>query len=119
MQQAMFSGLTALLALALAAGPGFSATTSPGRNSAFASLNAFPVPGPNTPLLTVTLTPGNPNQVLAVEAMLTSALFAPSIAMALHLNVSANSIPMEPSIVSPLGVVADCGGMSALRSPSR
>lgn len=111
MRHVLSCGVMAVLALTLAAGSGFAASTSPGTNAVFASLNAAPFPAPFTTLLTATLTKGKKGHVLAVEAMLTSGLYAPNIPMTLHINVQVNGIQMEPSINSPTGAIQDCGGI--------
>ncbi len=104
--------LTAL-GLTFASQPGFAASTSPGKASAFESMTGVPLAGGSVPLLVATIAKGKKKTVLKVEAMYTDGPYDPSptTTRVLGLEVTVNGVRVNPSTggVPAQGVVSDCG----------
>jgi hypothetical protein len=104
------------LMFTLAAPPLWAADSCPGgcpippANSHFVSTPG-PVPVPPAPaaFLVATLKKGKKKRVVAVEAVVTTSIFAPAAPTSLSMFGDVNGILMEPT-GSPLGITEDCYG---------
>lgn len=87
------------VAFALGVGtlPGFAASTSPGKNSAFESGTINPLGSGFPTLLTATIAKGKKKKVLAIEASLASGSGALGV---LELSVEVNGVAVEGPIVN-------------------
>ena len=87
------------VAFALGVGtlPGFAASTSPGKNSAFESGTISPLGSGFPTLLTATIAKGKKKKVLAIEASLASGSGALGV---LELSVEVNGVAVEGPIVN-------------------
>ncbi len=98
--------VTTFFAVLLSAPPSFSASTSPGTNSVYESVNGLPLPSgpPFVNLLAGTIKKGLRGRVLEVNAMLTVSL--PPFPISLALKAHVNGIPMEPHSAAAIGLGA-------------
>ena len=102
----------AAAAALLAAAPGFSASTSPGKNSAYESVGfAGPLPAypPATPILTATILKGKAKRVLEIATMLT---VTPSAPVTPVTAIRVNGVTVEPG--PGWNTAQDCSGVNAV-----
>jgi hypothetical protein len=92
MRRLATAALGSLLALGSNALPGFAASTSPGKSSAFESGSVSPLGSGFPTLLTATLAKGKKKKVLAIEASLVTGSGAVGI---LELRANVNGVAVE------------------------
>lgn len=83
-------------------------TTSPGKNSAFASVSFMMLPAYSSPLLTATIEKGKKKTVLEIVTTLSATPAAP---VTLASNVTVNGIQAQPGLWT---VAQDCSANAAL-----
>jgi len=96
MRRVIICTATLLLALALAASPGFSqVSTSPGKKVAFETAKGVPLPALAGPVLTAAIVKGKKSHVITVDAMVRLDL-PPGVAT-LALGADVDGLEMDPT----------------------